>query len=237
MARKVVVAMFDAVGGPAKAQRAEDGLTAGPTDAGRYVVASCGRHVSPTYPVWSSIRWGTPLKEIEGKIYVQSNNSRTGGRDGVRATGWRPLEEFTTATREQILDYHEMLYGTRRVPDTWIFNDFGHATCYFFKDLNDNRVRDGKEKIHAEYIHTTPPDEAAMSLGLTVELSESHGCVHVKPADIDTMIAKGYIKKGNLVFVHKYAASVPQRPAGTGHAPYELHFYPGPKKIVVLGAP
>ena len=46
MSVRRVVATFDAVGGPAALQKAPDGFWAGPTDAGVYRVARCGRHSS-----------------------------------------------------------------------------------------------------------------------------------------------------------------------------------------------
>jgi hypothetical protein len=130
------------------------------------------------------------------------------------------------------------LYGSYSLPKTWVFNDFGHITCYFYKDKNGNRRldRDLGEQIHREYFHTTPDDEADMAAGKAVALQESHGCIHLKPNDIDMMISKGYFKQGNLVVVHPYGDTVPdwtQNSAGV--KPFEVHFFPGVKKVVVTG--
>lgn len=223
MGKKVIVAVYEGVGGPETAVMGSDGFEAGATDAGSYVVAYCGKHSSRRYPHWSRIRWGTPLKEEKGKLYVKHERH------------WKPISDFTTASKDDILEYHEDLYGVRKLPSKWVFNDFGSSTCYVFKDHNKNRKLDGKERVHGEFFHTTPPNEAETALGDPVILTESHGCVHVKPVDITEMRKKGYFRSGNLVHVHKYSESAPTAPKGPGKSPYELHFYPGDRKIVVKG--
>lgn len=67
---RVVVAKFDAVGGPAVLAKAGDGYWAGPTDKDTYRAARCGRHSSPSYPTWSTVRWGSEIKEEGGHIKV-----------------------------------------------------------------------------------------------------------------------------------------------------------------------
>lgn len=234
MAGSVVVDVFEAVGGPAISVTAGDGYVAGPTDAGTYVIAYCGRHSSKMYAHWSRIRWGSPLKDVGGVLYVQE----TAGRSGTRSSGrgvWVTLSSLTPVTREDVLDYHESLYGVRRIPSTWIFNDFGHSTCYMFRDLDHDGRLDRNERIHGEFFHTTPKDEADQARSLPVILTESHGCIHVTPADIDTMQARGYLKSGNTVHVHRYSESLVSLSRKTGRPPYEVHFYPGARRIVVKG--
>ena len=220
----VIVAIYDAVGGPAVSRKAGDGYTAGPTDAGIYTVASCGQHRSTRmYRDWSNVPWGTPLRLEGGELQVQMQGK------------WQPLKASSDVTKNEIEDYHKDLFGTKVVPSTWVFNDFGHATCYVFKDVNKNGVRDKSESIHAEFIHTTPPDEAATARKEPVLLTESHGCVHVKPADIDTMIAAGYLARGNAAVYHEYSAKAPTGSIERGRPPYAVHFYPGAQKMYVLG--
>jgi hypothetical protein len=225
MGAKVLVKTYDGVGGPATPKRnTDDGFEAGPTDPGQYIVAYCGKHSSQRYAAWSRIPWGSKLKDVKGELYVLYQ-----GR-------WTLLRTVTTVTREEILDMHENLYGSRLIPSTWVFNDFGHMTCYYFKDVNQNGRKDTSERIHGEFIHTTPPDEANTALGNDVILVESHGCIHVKPVDIDEMRQKGYLKKGNKIVIHKYTESLPVHlPKAPAKEPYELHFYPGVKKILVEG--
>lgn len=220
---KVIVDFFDAVGGPISPKMGADGFEAGPTNSGQYVIARCGRHSSRRYQDWSKIRWGTPLKEEKGKLYV-----KVAGR-------WRRLSEYTAVGKNDIVDRHERLYGTRSLPSKWVFNDFGHMTCYYFKDGNHNKRRDRNERIQGEFIHTTPVNEAQTSMGTSVILTESHGCVHVKPRDIDIMIRKGYLRRRNLFIVHSYTQHIPKQMTSSSHGrpPYELHFYPLDKIILV----
>lgn len=228
MAKRVRVATFDAVGGPAKLQSASDGFFAGPTDAGVYRMSHCGRHSSPSYPDWSKIRWGSEIKEERGEIWVMHDKK------------WQPLKVLSPNLSKDILKQRNLeLYGKYELPKNWLFNDFGHMTCYFFKDKNGNKKLDAKlgERIHTEYFHTTPDDEATAAAGMPVTLSQSHGCIHLKPKDIDDMIAKGYFKGGNKVVVHAYSKKIPSwADDTTASAPFELHFFPDARKVVVTGS-
>lgn len=222
--KKVIVATYAGKGGPRKSEMGGDGFSAGPTDSGNYVLAYCGAHSSQRYQAWSRIRWGSQIEERGGKLYVKHD-----GR-------WRRFSSLTSVTRDDIMAYHRDLYGVAKIPDRWVFNDFGHVTCYFFKDRNGNRRLDDGERIHGEFIHPTPVDEAATAQGLPVTLAPSHGCIHVKPKEVDEMIARGYMKRGNRITIHKYDDGLPaleSDPAGA--APFEVHFYPGVDTILVLG--
>lgn len=225
MSNLVKVAAFDAVGGPNALSKAADGYYAGPTDQGTYRMARCGKHSSPSYPEWSKIRWGSAIKEEGGEIKVM--------HDGK----WQALKVVSPRmTKDALVERYFQLYGKRELPTQWLFNDFGHITCYFYKDKNANRKLDAGEHIHREYFHTTPDDEAAAAAGKPISLSESHGCIHLKPKDIDDMIAKGYFKSGNKVVVHGYSDKVPSWPQdAAGKAPFELHFFPGARSVVVIG--
>jgi hypothetical protein len=228
MSSRVRVAMFDAVGGPTKLQKAPgDRYWAGPTDAGTYRGARCGQHSSPSYPDWSKIRWGSEVREVGGEIQVK--------HDGK----WQPLSKLSPKLTKMDLMLKNLEYWNKfEMPTEWRFNDFGHVTCYFYKDLNGNgRLdTDAGEDIHKEYFHTTPPDEANTAAGRPVKLVESHGCIHLKPNDIDDMIAKGYFQAGNTVLVHKYSEKLPAwKDDAAGTRPFEVHFFPGPQKVVITG--
>jgi hypothetical protein len=223
--RWVMVDQYKAVGGPANTSTGRDGFEAGPTDAGTYALSYCGQHSSARYPNWSKIRWGSPLRE------------RTPGDVEVLHDGkWQKLSSLTSESIDMIKNYHFRLYGTRALPKTWVFNDFGHLTCYYFEDVNKNRKLDGKEKLSGEFIHTTPINEAQTSRGQAVGLEPSHGCIHVMPRDVDDMRAKGYLAKGTTVVVHDYSArSRIASPSSRAKKPFEVHFYPGDQTIVVYG--
>lgn len=221
---KLIVAEYEAEGGPEISFIAPDGHEAGPTDPGDYIVAYCSRHRSRRYPQWSGIPWGSKLKVDKAELLVLLD-----GR-------WQQVLKLTGATKVDVEDYYERLYRVRKVPDTWVFNDFGHLTCYMFKDTNRNGKLDGGEKIHGEFFHTTPPDEASTALGKPVRLVPSHGCVHLKPLDIDDMVKRRFMSKGTRVTVHKYVEKLVSFRKGSAIGPYELHFYPGLHKVVVVGA-
>lgn len=224
MATKVLAATYAAVGGPKDPKMAADGFMAGPTDPGRYRVAYYGRHSSIRYPGFSTFLWGSPVKEEGGKVLVMHRGA------------WTNVEKYGL-NRAQIVEFCDFLYGIAKVPKKWVFNSFGHLTCYLYRDLNNNGRMDGKEKIHGELIHTTPENEADDWLGMQVDLGDSHGCIHVKPADIDDMINRKFLKKGALVVVHRYdEARIPYAKPKIGHAaPYEVHFYPGMRQICAIG--
>jgi hypothetical protein len=219
------VATYSACGGPANTIVGGDGFEAGPTDSGEFVIAGCWKHSSSRYPMWSNIPWGSALRETSIGIEVRIQSA------------WEPLSRYSEATKSDIEAYHYDLYGTAIVPSQWKFNDFGHITCYIFKDKNRNKTFDrSSEKIHGEMFHTTPVNEAQTELGRTVELEESHGCIHVKPRDMDQMIEKGYLKKGNLVYIHPYSRTIPNRAIDTtGKQPFIVHFFPKDKKIMIVG--
>lgn len=228
MSKRVIVAKFDAVGGPGELVNADDGFVAGPTDAGTYRMSHCGKHSSPSYKHWSTVRWGSDIRALkDGTVEVM--------HDGK----WRKLSEVTIGmTKDDLIKRNFELYGRNELPAKWLFNDFGHMTCYFYKDKNANgRLdRDAGEKIHTEYFHTTPDDEATDAGGGDVSLSLSHGCIHLKPKDIDAMIAAGYFASGNSVVVHKYSAKVPAWDTDeAGTKPFEVHFFPGASQVVVTG--
>ena len=88
-------------------------------------------------------------------------------------------------------------------------------------------------------IHPTPVDEALAAQGkpnAEIELEGSHGCIHVRPADIDDMIVRGYLRTGNALFVHPYSENAPTDGTDTrGHYPFEVHFFPMALKLVVKG--
>src|SRR4051812_40779374 len=78
---RIVVAGYDAVGGPEKAGNRREQFTRHPTRAGDYVIATIHPHVGHKY-AFSRVRWGTPMRDHDGSIELFS--------DGA----WRPLAYF-----------------------------------------------------------------------------------------------------------------------------------------------
>lgn len=91
-----------------------------------------------------------------------------------------------------------------KVPATWVFNDFGPIAIRWFKDTNGNKVLDKNETLSGQMFHTTPQNEAENSLGKTIQLGPSHGCIHLNPRDRDTMLNLGAFKPQTTFVVHNY---------------------------------
>ncbi len=72
----------------------------------------------------------------------------------------------------------------------WVFNDFGPIAIRYFKDLNSNKILDDGEILEGRMIHTTAEDEALHFRGKKISLTESHGCIHIKPAARSYFISK-----------------------------------------------
>jgi lipoprotein-anchoring transpeptidase ErfK/SrfK len=64
-------------------------------------------------------------------------------------------------------------------------------------------------RYSAFYIHTTPEDEHATSDERPFSLSQSHGCIHLRPADRDRMLEAGYLAAGVSIRVMGYDAKGP----------------------------
>ncbi len=223
-----VVESVDAVGGPEKVSK-DGSHTRGPTKPGRYTLTPKMQFLSTGPRSWplSSIRWGTPIRWDLAKDDVFYNERgrwhsvRQRVFDGDRSV-------WVIDSLEQLLSQYQYGAGVREYPKTWIFNDFGHVT-YLLLDHGEHEIDD--------FIHSTPDDEYRTAHRLPVQLCESHGCVHVKPAVLDEMASKGYLKGGVHFVVHKFG----ELPARTiipmkGSRRFELHFYPSARKIFVYGS-
>ena len=164
---------------------------AGPTDPGQYVIWTVAPYVTRTWP-WSRIRWGARLKlatdDLDDLLYQAD------------AGKWRSVKKLTGLKRATIAHRYYELYGEWRVPETWVFNDFGPTAIRYFKDRNhDGRLDDG-ETLSGEMFHTTPDNEASSS----ASMYESHGCIHLRPAQRDRMIGAGGFRRGMPLVIHTY---------------------------------
>ncbi len=225
---------FDAHGGPSDVKMGGDGHAQTSTTVGRFVIKSVEKHVSyGRYAIWSGIAWGTDVK-IDGGIVMVKLNGTWKKLTDVNAK-WAQYKNDQKGVRDMVLQYQRTLYPNSPIPTKWLFNDFGHVSVKYFKDINHDRRMNGKEHIMGDFIHTTPGDEASTVSRKIFQLTESHGCIHVKPNDIDTMIGNGYLKKGNTIEVHPYTRKVidPSHRRDTANMPFEVHFYPGIYKIVI----
>ncbi|HTC01402.1 MAG TPA: hypothetical protein VK705_12040 [Ferruginibacter sp.] len=229
----IKIAEFAGRGGPNKPTVSRgDRYPPTPTTMGRYVIASIDWFSSKRYHYWSAVRWGTPMRVINGVVQINP------------AGNWIDLSKFNndrngmseSEIKEDIENYCSQLYSsatTTKVPGTvpnkWVLDDFGHTTIQYFTDLNGNFELDKNEYTVGDMVHTTPVNEISTTLEKPFDLKESHGCIHVRPADIDTMIKSGFVKKGQVIEVHSYTElTYPLTFERTfGREPYEFHFFPG----------
>ncbi|WP_046244510.1 hypothetical protein [Hymenobacter terrenus] len=245
------IAIYDAKGGPEKATYYEgDSHEATPTQTGRFIVARVEKHISPKKYMWSAVPWGTPLRvNAAGTVEVQLH-----GR-------WQPLTDMPTwkaqygndqvgvrvdienSYKKMITPLKKHLKDVGTIPKTWIFNDFGHVAVKYFEDLNHNGRQDSNEKPSNDFIHTTPYDElytwfnATTAWHVDINLAPSHGCIHLRPVEIDKLLSSGYLKPGASLEVHSYAARHQKlftvNSKARRHARTEVHFFPGEHKLVV----
>lgn len=50
--------------------------------------------------------------------------------------------------------------------------------------------------------HTTPANEAEWAQGLPITMSESHGCIHLKPPDLGALRSSGAFAWGTTLVIH-----------------------------------
>jgi hypothetical protein len=189
-----LVSDVEAWGGPAieLPKRRGEPFGAEPTTAGRYRVGWIGRYQTSSWG-YSKIRWGTRLKphptDSEDVLYEASV-----GR-------WLSVKRLTLATRGQIKTRYKELYGSFELPKTWVFNDFGPVAIRYYPDLNNNRRQDPNEPLSGQMFHTTVESEAKHGAALY----PSHGCIHLRPMDRDTLLKKLHaFDKGTLIVIHRY---------------------------------
>jgi hypothetical protein len=214
-----------------------------PTRAGRFTILSVEKHVSGGRWIFSTIPWGTPMRVDKDAVYI--NRGGTWKKLSELNPQWLepykksyPRSEWELQLRKTILDYYKGMASSfgSSTPTTWVFNDFGHISVKYYRDNNNNGIFEkNKDELMSDFIHTTPPDEAATAYNTrnklpdNISLAYSHGCIHIKPNDIDRLISLGYVRKGIIIQIHPYAAvmNVPVSfTSDIAKGPHELHFFP-----------
>jgi hypothetical protein len=210
-------ARYEGWGGP-RLTTASPNMNKGPTDPGHYVISVIAPYKTKTWPL-SQIAWGTPLQDKGDDVWYQASSKK-----------WRSVYKDFNITRDQIIELMQERLDVFRqearaagmsdadqtakappvkVPDTWIFNDFGARAYRYTLDQNQDGQPD-KDKHgnvllpQGDMIHTTPTNELESGKGLPVYLVESHGCVHVMPKDRDAMERNQALKVGTRFIVHTY---------------------------------
>jgi hypothetical protein len=188
-----VVDSIQARGGPPFTMH-DRGHTADPSKAGSYKLGA-GKSVITKSWATSQIAWGAPIREHDGEIQFKNP-----GKDWQYATGKHAVTK--DLTREYFLD------ESGNVVKEWRLNDFGETGF---------RV----EGSPGLYIHTGPESEEALKQEVEVqgtdeqhvvheqmELTHSHGCLHVDPYDRNRWMRTGYLQKGVTITIKKYEDSL-----------------------------
>lgn len=188
---------FDVAGGPTLPIRDRGGHTATPTPAGQYVLDRAERHTTQSWP-GSVVPWGARLREVQEIVQYEVNgrwldasgvNGRVTAAHLIYATkSRRPMSPLVASriARQMFYDRNGKLMSR------WEGNDFGKWSW---------NLKLGRHRT-AFFIHTTPEDEAAGASDF--DLRASHGCLHIRPRDRDTMVLKGYLREGTTVIVKRY---------------------------------
>jgi hypothetical protein len=158
-----------AMGGPA-AVGSDPSMPEEPTWPGQYIIGKAEAYNTVSW-FYSKLAWGTKLRDMPSKkdVWYELPSGKWGSLNQV-------LEQKNTSVKIKAL--HKAMYGYSKIPDTWIFNDFGPIAIRWFKDLNGNKILDGKEVLSGQMFHTTPADEADTKRGFSIHLVHSHGCIH-----------------------------------------------------------
>lgn len=186
-------ARYEARGGPAS-PGSDPRMAEEPTWPGIYYIHRVESYRTNTWPM-SRIRWGTALQD---KPVLDDVWYRLG------SGAWASIKKDHRISRTDILRAHQRLHGTLKIPDTWIFNDFGPLAIRWFRDLNGNRRLDGRESLSGQMFHTTPENEAEHQRRSAVQLVPSHGCIHLKPSDRDELIRMGAFSAQTAFTVYRY---------------------------------
>lgn len=187
--RGKIVASIAARGGPPFSMTDYNNHTGDPSKAGTYKLGA-GKAV--TTPMWddSEIAWGAPIRKVNGEIQFKNP-----GQDWKFATG----PEAKLKQKFLPRDFEES-YGT--LMKEWRGNAFGKTAFQV-------------EGSPGLFIHTGAKEETALKkeeeahrVHERLELTHSHGCLHVDPHDRDEMMKTGYLQKGVTLVIKRYDESL-----------------------------
>lgn len=220
--KQKLVAQIEACAGPPPGNESSGpgGHSAGATPYGNYVLGYLEHHSTINWPM-SAVPWSAKLRVTTAK---EIEFSKDGGKTWLPATGLNGattkasilFAERTEASTAQVehrapRPLSAAVKAEKNAACRRIF--YNGPTLKPFYDLNDfgewswNLTQNAGRTQY--YLHTTPDDEHATTAGQAFSLTNSHGCVHVKPADRNAWKAKGYFKAGNPFFVAHYGNKGP----------------------------
>ena len=116
---------FDAVGGP-PLQNGDGEYARTPTRSGRFIIVSIGKHVSTGKYLYSTIAWGTPLREHNGIVQIKNKGI---WKNLSSLEPFKKIKKEESLSEEVFLNELKKMYlslsGEYLLPSSWIFNDFG----------------------------------------------------------------------------------------------------------------
>ncbi len=239
---KVIIAAFRAVGGPNAASNTGAQYERTPTKTGNFIIGTNPFFYSNPYSrySYSRIPWNTPMRVNKNQLveFKIDGKWKTLGITKKEVEG--AMLDLLKEVRRKHKSLNNKIPQVLDFPKTWVLNDYGHATVAYFDDKNKNGVMDSGEILQNDMIHPTPLGELQEALGIPnnqIFLEGSHGCIHLTPDDVDIMISKGYLRKGSKIIIHSYNEDIPKqwKFEKNGRGPYEIHFFPGKKKMFILG--
>jgi hypothetical protein len=193
-----------AAGGPPTGRYDRGGHTIESTPAGKYVLGARVHVVAPSWPM-SAIPWGAALRiNASGEAEFEASAGKwrvATGPDGVVTKA-----QMNFLAKDRLNPRIDVVVDTvRRIfidpatgqlrSSTWERNDFGRWGW--------NLLANGRPTPY--FVHTTPQDERASAQGQAVFLTNSHGCVHLVPAERDRFMNAGFLKQGVPFEVRPYS--------------------------------
>jgi len=199
---------YEMAGGPPPGNRqaGPGGHVADFTPPGEYTLDHAEHHTTANWPL-SVVPWGAHIRLTEGDVEYQVGQTWILAT-GPRGTVTRAMQLFAQRTNVQIApedaarEARRLFFQRGSLITVWTYNDFDKWSW--------NLKRDGHRSAY--YIHTTARAERESLLDPPqYESEQSHGCVHIRPADRDEMMSRGYLAAGTAVRITKYGMRGPPR--------------------------
>jgi hypothetical protein len=184
-----VVDRIPARGGPPFVMK-DRNHTADPSKAGTYKLGAGKSHVTKSW-AYSQIAWGAPIREKDGNIEFKNpgENWKAAVKGGEPTMGI-PASAFyeggALIPKWNKNDFGETAYRVEGSPGLFIHTDPG-TEKQLQQEKQSQGVSDEESLVH------TP-----------MELSHSHGCLHLDPYDRNRWMRNGYLQKGVTIVIKKY---------------------------------
>lgn len=175
-----------------------------PTPSGHFVLETPAAYRTSSW-LMSQIKWGTLIKDVPAERNLPEHQKTDVWYQLKDRKNWGSIYKDYKIDRKKISDTYFALYGLKGIPKTWIFNAFGPLAIRYFKDLNNNKKLDKKsETLEGSMFHTTAENESELKLGKTIDMTNSHGCIHLNPADRAQLTGLNAFRGGMDLVIYPY---------------------------------